>query len=140
MTMFAIVSVKMRTARRRAKGAGLAAKRRTSAGATTASRVFPEAMPTAVKRLPAVVALTTKAPSSTAGQRSRPRTSRAAIAIPVGGQIGEALGFSKAKRRPSFPAATYTTVSKSKVASQRDEYRFILAARDPPGGNDMRGL
>ncbi len=61
-----------------------------------ASSVLPNAMTTDVVRVPAVVALAAKAPMKIAGQRRGPPSRTAASAMPLGGQIGLALGLAGA--------------------------------------------
>jgi hypothetical protein len=72
----------------------------------TASSVLPSAMPSEVAIDPAVVTLTTKASTKTAGHKAGPDSRSAVSAIPVGGQIGVALACRNANCRPIFPATT----------------------------------
>ena len=83
---------------------GPLANRLTRYAATTPSSVFPAAMPIEVASDPAVVRLTKKAPTKTAGQTRTPSSRNAARAIPVGGQTVVALTCTNASRRPSLPA------------------------------------
>jgi hypothetical protein len=53
-----------------------------------------------VKIEPAVSSLIRKAPTKTAGAIREPHNKIAAIAKPVGGQIGVTLGLIEASRRP----------------------------------------
>ena len=69
---------------------------------TTASSVLPAAISAEVASVPAVVALAAKAPIRIAGQMRSPHKRMAASAIPVGGQIGLALGLTEASCRPSL--------------------------------------
>src|SRR5437660_1684053 len=80
------------------------AYRITRKDAMTASKVLPVAMPIEVRIEPAVVRLTRKAPAKMNGQKRRPRATSVAIAIPVGGHTGVALGWTEARRRLNFPA------------------------------------
>src|SRR5438309_7690867 len=80
------------------------AYRMTRKEATTASRVLPVAMPIEDRTDPAVVRLTRKAPAKIGGQKRRPSATSVAIAIPVGGHTGVALGWTEARRRLNFPA------------------------------------
>ena len=80
------------------------AKRLTSHAPQSASSVFPAAMATEVPKLPAVVALTRKAPRKMAGHVRYPSTSNAPSAIPAGGHTGDALACKNASLSPSFPA------------------------------------
>jgi hypothetical protein len=61
-------------------------------------------MPREVRTVPKVVKFTMNAPQKMDGQNRRPRVSRVAIAIPVGGHTGVALGWTDARRRLSLPA------------------------------------
>ena len=85
------MNAKRRTFWGRENASSSPAKRLTSQGPTTASSVFPVAMPSDVTTEPAVVTLTKKAPTRIAGQTREPKRSAAAIAIPVGGQTALAL-------------------------------------------------
>jgi hypothetical protein len=69
---------------------------------TTASSVLPAAMTAEVSSVPAVVALAAKAPAKIAGQTRKPPSKTAASAMPVGAQIGLALGLTEASVRPSL--------------------------------------
>src|SRR6266567_5897020 len=80
----------------RSKAFNPLAKRQTSHVPSSASEVFPTAMPRDTGKDPWVVRLTKKAPKKTAGQRRRPRHRSTAKASPVGGQTGEALALKKA--------------------------------------------
>jgi hypothetical protein len=80
------------------------AKRCASAAATTASSVLPAAIPSAVATEAAVVKFTRKAPTRIAGHMRGPSRSSEAIAMPVPGQIAEALGCTLASESPSRPA------------------------------------
>ena len=104
-----MLSVPASTAKRRKSGARSKARapsayRSTRAAPTTASSVFPAAMPSELAIDPAVVMLTRNAPMKIAGHTRTPNSSTAASAIPVGGQTGEALACTKAKCSPSLPA------------------------------------
>jgi hypothetical protein len=70
--------------------------------AMTASSVLPAAI-AAEENGPDVVRLTRKAPIAMPGHSSRPKRTSAATAIPVGGQIGDALALTEARLRPSLP-------------------------------------
>ena len=64
----------------------------------TASSVLPVAIAAETATAPVVVRLTRNAPIATPGHNSRPRTgSSAATAIPVGGQMADALAFTNAE-------------------------------------------
>jgi hypothetical protein len=80
------------------------ASRRTSHAPTTPSSVFPVAMPKEVKAEPAVVMFTRKALARTPGQTRRPKTRKAASAMPVGGHTGVALTWRNASLSPSLAA------------------------------------
>src|SRR5712664_2656110 len=80
------------------------AYRITRKDAMTASKVLPVAMPIDVSTEPAVVRLTRRAPAKMDGQKRRPMATNVAIAIPVGGHTGVALGWTEARRRLHFPA------------------------------------
>ncbi len=69
---------------------------------TTASSVLPTAISAEVSKVPAVVALAAKAAATIAGQTRKPPSSTAASAMPLGAQIGLALGLTEASRRPSL--------------------------------------
>jgi hypothetical protein len=97
-------TAKAKMSRARSKARAPFAKRSTRYPAESASRVFPTAIPSEVATDPAVVTLTRKAPARTAGHTRAPKSSAAAIAIPVGGQTGLALAWTMPKRRPNFPA------------------------------------
>lgn len=64
-----------------------------------------------VQSEPAVVMFTKKAPKRIDGHSPRPPISIAAIARPVGGQTGDALGCRKASDRLNFPTTTYRAVT-----------------------------
>src|SRR6266851_2935007 len=83
------------------------AYRMTRKEAMTASKVLPVAMPIEVRTEPAVLRLTRKAPAKMDGQKRIPRATSVAIAIPVGGHTGVALGWTEARRRLNFPATMY---------------------------------
>jgi hypothetical protein len=61
-------------------------------------------MPRTVRNGTPVPMLARNAPSATPGHRCRPKSTKAASAIPVGGQIAVTLGVSNARLRPSFAA------------------------------------
>jgi hypothetical protein len=67
------------------------AKRLTSQAPKSPSRVLPAATPSDVATDPAVVTLTRKAPTATAGHTRGPKRRNAASAIPVGGHTAVAL-------------------------------------------------
>src|SRR5439155_4434376 len=104
--------------RARSKTAAPPAKRVTRAAPTSASSVLPAAIPSDDRTEPAVVTLTRKAPAKITGQMPRPSSSRAASAMPVGGQTGVALACTMAKARPSLAATTYTTPTPSVTPSR----------------------
>ncbi len=79
--------------------------RRISACAINASAVLPPAMISDGSTAPVVVRLTRKAPARTPGQSQGPASQHAAIARPDGGQIADALVWTKARDRPRRPAA-----------------------------------
>ena len=68
----------------------------------SASIVLPSAIKADVANVPAVVALAANAPTRIAGHIRRPPNSTAASAMPVGGQIGLALGLTEANCKPSL--------------------------------------
>src|SRR5260370_22530735 len=80
------------------------AYRMTRKAAMTASKVLPVEMPIEVRTEPAVVRLTRKAPAKMNGQKRKPSATSVAIAMPVGGHTGVALGWTEARRRLNFPA------------------------------------
>src|SRR2546428_9254131 len=65
-------------------------------------------MPIELATEPAVNRFAKNAPSRIPGHTRYPSTSRAAGAIPVGGQIGGALGWTNASRSPRRATAKYT--------------------------------
>src|SRR5215813_12713844 len=73
------------------------AKRVTRKAASRASSVFPAAMPKDVAAVPCVVKLAMNAPIKIAGQKREPSVRKAAMAMPVGGHTGAALGWGEAK-------------------------------------------
>src|SRR5260370_4380557 len=91
------------------------AKRITRKEAMTASKVLPVEIPIEVRTEPTVVMLTRKAPTRIDGQKRRPRATSVAIAIPVGGHTGEALGWIEASRRLNFPATMYAAQTASPI-------------------------
>src|SRR5260370_40446016 len=80
------------------------AKRITRKEAMTASKVLPVEIPIEVRTEPTEVMLTRKAPAKMYGQKRKPRPTSVAIAIPVGGHMGVALGGTEARLRLNFPA------------------------------------
>src|SRR5438132_9822056 len=76
----------------------------TSQAPQIASKVLPLAIPNDVKIFPTVVRFTRNAPTKIAGHTRNPRTSKAARAIPAGGQTGDALLWTKASRSERLPA------------------------------------
>jgi hypothetical protein len=80
------------------------ANRATSDAPRSPSRVLPVAMPIEVRTDPSVVTFTRKAPSTMAGQTRDPSSRNAVSAIPEGGHTAVALAWTKANKRPSFPA------------------------------------
>ena len=97
------------TSRRRPSGSGDDRKPAIevrSHAATTASRVFPTAMPAATSGAMPAVRLTTNAPSAIAGQKRLPISSSAASAIPEGGHAEETTGWTADAVNPSRPART----------------------------------
>src|SRR5215472_9535265 len=76
----------------RSKARAPLAKRTARTAAKTASSVLPAAMPKEVRTVPNVVTLTRKAPRKMEGQKRTPKVKSVAMAIPVGGQNGVALG------------------------------------------------
>ncbi len=97
-------------------------KRRTKKAPTTPSSVFPKAIPREVATFPAVVKLTKNAPIKTAGQNLEPKRRKEAIAIPVGAQIGVALGLKKASRNPNLPAIKYNRARTTIMTISLDVY------------------
>src|SRR5262249_2916378 len=87
---------------------------------TTPSRVLPAAIPREVPREPAVVMLTRKAPTKIAGQIRYPRSTKAANVIPVGAHTAVALGWRKARYRPTLPASTYRTQTPRAIPRRED--------------------
>ena len=77
-----------------------------SVAPTTASSVLPTEMPAASAIEAPLVAFATKAPTATAGQRFRPRSSSPARAIPVGAHTGVMTPCATGSSMPSFAAAT----------------------------------
>ena len=94
-----------RTSLRRSS-AGSKPTRRSSQAPTTASRVFPSAMPQAVPTGSWCVILATNAPSAIPGVRRLPSTSSAASAMPVGGHTSVTWSATSASRSPRFAATT----------------------------------
>ena len=70
-----------------------------------ASSMLPKPIAAEVASEPAVVSLAANAATRIAGATRYPRSSTAASANPVGGQIGVALGLIEATSRPSFASA-----------------------------------
>src|SRR5262245_7713586 len=105
-----VVARKLKSAKR-ATPAGAAKlslppdQRLASQAPVTASSVLPTPMAAAAAIAPWVVILARNAPSRIAGATRYPRSSTAASASPVGGQIGVALGLIDASARPSFASA-----------------------------------
>src|SRR5207245_2299958 len=87
------------------------AKRVTRYAPTSASRVFPTAIPAEETGSPVVVRFVKNAPSSTPGQTRIPSRSSAASESPVGGQTAVVLVFTKARPSPNFPATKYAAAS-----------------------------
>ena len=87
---------------------------------TTASSVLPSAMTAEVSSVPAVVALAAKAPIKIAGHMRRPPSSTAASAMPVGGQIGLALGLIEASCKPEL--------GQHEIGERDDQQRRQVAA------------
>src|SRR4029077_15796369 len=67
-------------------------------------------MPMEVRILPAVIRLAKKAPMNTAGHIRYPSRSKAARAIPAGGQTGDALALRKASFRARCTEIKETSV------------------------------
>jgi hypothetical protein len=84
-------------------------QRLTRAAPASASSVLPTAIAAAVAPVP-VIALTRYAPIAIAGATRYPRSSTAASAKPVGGQIGLALGCSEASAKPTLASRKYPAV------------------------------
>ena len=80
-------------------------RRWSSHAPTTASNVFPTAIPPAVQSGWSRVALARKAPRVMPGQARGPSTRSAASAMPVGGQTTVTCLATKANLNPSFAAA-----------------------------------
>src|SRR5512147_1454954 len=78
------------------------AQRLTSQAETSASNALPHAIAAEVASEPAVSALAAKAPTKIAGQMRYPQRRVTAIAKPVGGQTGVALGWIEASVRPAL--------------------------------------
>ena len=78
------------------------AQRRVKRAATSASSVFPKPIAMELGRSPVVVWLASHAPRKMAGAASGPSRSSAAIASPVGGQTGVALGLIEASVSPAL--------------------------------------
>src|SRR6185436_17278925 len=72
--------------------------------ATSVSRVFPNAIPKALKAGTGVKRLVSSAPRKIPGQTRYPSRSIAARAIPVGGQTGETFVWTEASDNPNLPA------------------------------------
>ena len=95
-----------RTSRRRSR-AGLNPTRRwRSRAPTSASSVFPMAIPHATGTGAPAHRLTRKAPTAIPGQRPQPPRTRAIKAMPVGGQTAVATLCTASKESPNFAVAT----------------------------------
>src|SRR6202011_1215392 len=103
VVLMSAASANLKTSCGRSKTRAPPANLFTSQAPQSASNVLPLAMPREVKIFPAVVRLTTKAPTKIAGQTRNPRTSNAASAMPAGGQTGDALALRKARCSESLP-------------------------------------
>lgn len=79
--------------------------RLSSQAPTTASSIFPTAMPHAVSTGSFAVTFAANAPSKIPGQTRKPRISRAASATPVGGQTAVTCSATSASERPSLADA-----------------------------------
>src|ERR1051325_5064260 len=97
-------SARVKTSRARSPTRRPRAKRLTRYAPSSPSSVFPAAIATALGTAPVVVRFNRNAPTMIAGQTSYPASSRAASAIPVGGQTAVALGLTTANRSPRRPA------------------------------------
>src|SRR6266850_4247174 len=98
----------------------------TSHAPATPSSVLPSAMPIEGATEPVVVRFTRKAPRKIPGQTSRPKTTSAASAIPVGAQTAVALSLTKARVNPSLPAIRYTRVMKRLIRAVRNRLCGIV--------------
>ena len=110
----------LKMSRARSKARRPLANRLTNQTAMSASNVLPTAIP---KVLPITMTAVTScaasgvgfvnrfarnAPKKIPGQKRHPQRSKTAIAMPVGGQTAEALGFTNANYRPNLAAPKYT--------------------------------
>ncbi len=98
-------TTRARTARTRSR-AIRKPSRRTSVAPTTASSVFPTAIPAATASDASLVAFATKAPTAIAGQYRTPRMSSAASAIPDGAHTGVMTPRATGSSMPSLAAPT----------------------------------
>ncbi len=100
------------------------ANRRTRAAATTASSVFPTAIPSEGRAAPDAQRLAANAPTKIPGQAQGPSRRSAAIEIPVGGHRGVALGCTYARESP--------------VLGRADVYRGESRVDRQPRGDPLR--
>ena len=84
-----------------------------------ASSTLPTPIASAVPSVPAVTALIRNAATKMSGRADGPSNSTPAIAMPVGGQMGVALGWTNARESPSFAAARYATNSARNAKDRR---------------------
>ena len=94
------------------------ANRRTREAATTASSVFPTAIPIEGRAAPDAQRLAANAPTKIPGQAQGPSRRSAAIEIPVGGHRGVALGCTYARASPTLAAPMYTAASAAMTANR----------------------
>jgi hypothetical protein len=85
--------------------------RRSSHAPASASKVLPSAIAALTHSGTDVEALNSSAPSATPGTARRPSSRTAARAIPLGGQMGAMLVWTKASANAALAPATYTPAS-----------------------------
>ena len=85
--------------------------------------------------MPAVVALAAKAPTRIAGQTRKPPSSTAASAMPLGAQIGLALGLTEANLQPKLGEHEIGKRHRQQGAEIADK---ASPTRAPPAGNSVQ--
>jgi hypothetical protein len=97
--------------------------------ASTASSVFPTAMTAATSSgVLGVVAFAANAPAQMAGNAGGPRSTAAAMAMPVGGHTTVTCSATTAFARPSFAAAKYVRLPRSPAQGARNALMPCCAA------------
>ena len=118
----AAISISPSTSSRRLRAGRNPGSRRTSQAPTTGPAVFPAARAIAAPGEIGHRKLTRNAPAAMAGHTRYPTSSKAAIAIPAGGQTGDTFPLVNGIARPTFPATKYaanTIVSSSEFLQRK---------------------